>query len=553
VTVVDSAGKRTWTRPIGLEARHVTGETRNGRRFPMVKSFAARPHSRRHLLVMLAGLAATLGGVACGTPSGSAATAGSGTGATSTTPGTTSGTTLAASTASQASASAGSTVATAATSARATSSATASSAAVSGTTAAQSGAPAGQGVALQVWQETLLPFDKDVGQQLTAPWLAANPGLSLQTLPNGNNQDKFLAAAAGGVPPDLFSTGSWEVQSDYVDGATTTLDQFIDRSKLVAKADLWPSLLLDVTFRGSVTGLPYAPDTRYIYTRTDQAQQAGLDPNAPPKTWSALQDAAQKAYKGSGATVQHVGWFPFWGSGGDLLWMVPYWQLGGELLNADNTKVTFVNDQAIQALNWLKRVVDLQGGWQGIDAFRKQYTTPSGEAIMMAGGTTYLHATLSTRGEMFKVQAPTMQFAISAYPLPDQGGVEANYGGCHTLVIAKGSKHQEPAWSFIENLVKSANNIVYADRYDLVPIRVADTSAPAYVKNDPARALQAQQMQKRRFVIPAPGAIDMLKYEDVVTPFMSGKLTVQESLQQMQQQAQVILDQNLAKAKSLSG
>jgi hypothetical protein len=55
-----------------------------------------------------------------------------------------------------------------------------------------------------------------------------------------------------------------------------------------------------------------------------------------------------------------------------------------------------------------------------------------------------------------------------------------------------------------------------------------------------------------RFAIPAPGAIDMLKYEDVVTAFMTSKLNVQDALRPNQHQAQVILNRNLAKAKSLS-
>jgi len=74
-----------------------------------------------------------------------------------------------------------------------------------------------------------------------------------------------------------------------------------------------------------------------------------------PKTRPALQVEAQKAYQGTGTTVQHAGWDPFWGRGGNLLWMVPYWQLGGELTNADETKVTFLNDQSVTTLTWLIR------------------------------------------------------------------------------------------------------------------------------------------------------------------------------------------------------
>ena len=62
----------------------------------------------------------------------------------------------------------------------------------------------------------------------------------------------------------------------------------------------------------------------------------------------------------------------------------------------------------------------------------------------MEGGFTYLHATLSERGEQFLTKAPTMRYTISSYPLPDKGGTVANYGGCHSLPVAPGGKCSTP-------------------------------------------------------------------------------------------------------------
>jgi len=167
---------------------------------------------------------------------------------------------------------------------------------------------------------------------------------------------------------------------------------------------------------------------------------------------------------------------------------------------------------------------------------------------MMQGGCTFLYDTLSVRSEVFKVQEPSMPYTISLWPLPDQGGVASTYGGCRTFVIARGSKHPDAAWQFVEQVVKPENNIRYAVAADRVPIREAATSSDAYIQGDPARALQAQQMQKRRFVIAAPGGTEMLKYEDVVTPYLSGKQSAQDALKTQQQLAQTVLDQYLAKA-----
>ena len=413
--------------------------------------------------------------------------------------------------------------------------------------------PARVPVTLQVWENPRFKWRDGFGKGLTDTLLAANPWLTLETsVPAGNAQQKFLAAAAADTPPDTYSAGSYWNQQDFVDGATASLEKFIATSKVVKKNDVWASLRRDVEFKGHMTAMPYAPDTRIMYTHHENAQKAGLDPEKPPAKWSDMQAAAKRAFRGGAGSVEKLGWYPFMGSGGVYLWMVPYWQLGGETLSPDQTKVTFFNDRAIEALSWLKSIVDDNGGWQAIDAFRKSHSSPSGEVVMMEGGTTFLHATLSERGEQFKQKAPQMRFNVSSYPLPDRGGTVANYGGCHTLPIAKGSKNQEATWLFIEHVTNNENNIKFAVENDRVPIRESSTTSQAYIQGDKARALQAQEMKKRRFVMAAPGGAELLPLQDVVTPFMSGQMSLQDALKERERQAQEVLDRYLEKARSIT-
>lgn len=422
--------------------------------------------------------------------------------------------------------------------------------------AAQQGSPANQvrpPVTLMVWENARFRWREGASKEITDTLLAANPWLTLDaSVPAGNAQEKFLAASAGGAPPDTYNGGSYWAQQDFVDGATISLEKYIATSKTLKKADVWESLRRDVEFKGHMTAMPYAPDTRIMYTHHENARKAGLDPEKPPAKWSEMQAGAEKAFRGGAGTVERLGWYPFMGSGGNYLWMVPYWQLGGETLSADQTKVTFFNERAIEALTWLKKIVDGNGGWQAIDAFRKSHSAPGGETVMMEGGTTFLHATLSERGEQFKQKAPQMQFTVSSYPLPDKGGTVANYGGCHTLPIAKGSKNQDATWLFIEHVTNNENNIKFAVFNDRVPIRESSTTSAAYTQGDKARSLQAQEMKKRRFVIAAPGGAEILPLQDVVTPFMSGQMSLQDALKERERQAQEVLDRYLVKARSVT-
>jgi ABC-type glycerol-3-phosphate transport system substrate-binding protein len=438
----------------------------------------------------------------------------------------------------------------------------AGAAAVMGTAAAacsagQSGANQAAGkshapVTIQIYENATFPWRQDVGKEITDPLLAANPWLTLDTsVPAGAVREKFIATSAAGSPPDSYSANCTDVQTDYVDGLALSLEPYFKTSKVIRKADIWPSLRLDMEFRGAMTGLPYAPDTRIMFTQVANAQAAGLDPNKSPAKWSDMREAAKKAFRGGNGAVEKLGWYPFMGSGGNGLWLVPYWQLGGELFNADQTKITLVNDKAIQALTWLKQIVDDNGGWTAIDAFRKSFPDTNGYTLFMANGATYYHATLSERGEQFGPKAPQMRFTLASYPLPDAGGTVANYGGCHTLPIAKGSKNPDVTWMVLEHFTSSENNIKFDLRYDRVPIRESSTTSPAYIQGDAGRALQAQEMKRRRFQFAAPGRPERTPFEDVVTPFMSGRKSVLDSLKDSETQQQQILDKYLAKANAL--
>ena len=408
-------------------------------------------------------------------------------------------------------------------------------------------------VTLQVWENPRFLWRESVGKVITDPFLAANPWLTLESsVPAGAVPEKIRVVAAGGTPPHIFSGSPYTAQQDLLDGIIISLEKYFATSKVLKKADIWESLRRDVEFKGHMTAVPYAPDTRIMYTHLENAQKAGIDPEKPPAKWSDMEALSNKAFRGGGGKVDTLGWYPFMGSGGNNLWMVPYWQLGGETTNADQTKVTFFNDRAIEALTWLKKIVDNNGGWQAIDAFRKTKSAVGGEVVMMEGGTTYLHATLSERGEQFKLKAPTMRFNVSTYPLPDKGGSVANYGGCANLSIPKGIKDPDVAWMFMEWVTNNENNIKFAAEFDRVPIRESSTNSPAYIQGDKARALQVQEMKKRRFVIAAPGGGEMLPYQDVVTPFLSGQTSLQDALKDRERLAQEVLDRYLVKAKNFT-
>ncbi|HEV2125772.1 MAG TPA: extracellular solute-binding protein [Chloroflexota bacterium] len=384
------------------------------------------------------------------------------------------------------------------------------------------------------------PFHEDVGGEIANSFMAKHPAVTIESEPlAGDAVEKLTAAVAGGAPAELFSIGIHTVQTVAASGAVMSLEEYLKRSTL-KKQDIWPTLLNDITYTGKVHGMVYGPDLRIMYISADKYRGAGLDPERPPKTWNELEEAIGKVHRGGqGTDIEHLGFDPFLGSGGIYRWLVPYWQLGGTLTNADGTKVTMNNENAIQALTWLKKVVDRQGGYEKMQAFEKgtHYTR-----LFMDNKVTHMYATYAERAQAFAKEAPEMKFGFATYPLP-ANGKKANYGGGHTFPISTGARNPDAAWAFLEHLSSEENNLKFADRYDRIPIRISTTRSERFHKGDPFRKLAAEEMPGRRFVISAPGGAEALSAQgNFVKDIMAGKVSIREGLGQAEQEIQQILD-----------
>jgi ABC-type glycerol-3-phosphate transport system substrate-binding protein len=246
-----------------------------------------------------------------------------------------------------------------------------------------------------------------------------------------------------------------------------------------------------------------------------------------------------------GADLTAAGFPPFWGSGGNNLWLMPFWQLGGETTSADGERVTINSEQGIRALDWLKKLHDMQGGYAAVERLRATLargSTGGNNPLFVEGKAVHYFATFAERGQWFKTNAPDLTFGFAPWPKPP-GGRDANYGSSHTFTVAAGAKNPNGAWGWIEFISQPAVNLRFAKEYDRVPIRPATTRSKDYTEGDPFRELIAQQMPFRKFVIPAPGGIEIVDLTSQFLPdVMAGKVTVRDGLAQAAQQIQQILD-----------
>jgi multiple sugar transport system substrate-binding protein len=388
------------------------------------------------------------------------------------------------------------------------------------------------------WSNAQFPFHEDIGADFVREFKQKYPNIEYETSTIvGDRFEKMIASAAAGTMPDIGMSTPFQVQEQGQKGIARAHDDFMKQSRIVKQADLWPALTYDLIYKGKQYGMPFAPDVRVMYINDNVVQAAGLDPAKPARDWDEVEEHVRRIYRGGEGKL---GFPPYWGSGGNSLWLVPFWQLGGETINKEGDKITIDNEQGIRALEWLKKLYDLQGGWNAVEERRKQAQTSNTHFIQGTMG--YYFATFTERKSREFLDSPSLRFHFTPWPIP-KGGRRINYGGNHTFFLTTGSKTPEVAWKFLEFLASEDIVLRFAKRYDRIPVRIGVAEGQAYQQNDPFLKLAVEEMRVRKFHIPAPGGGEIQALHNKIgLEAASGQRPAREVLRDYATQMQQILD-----------
>jgi multiple sugar transport system substrate-binding protein len=97
--------------------------------------------------------------------------------------------------------------------------------------------------------------------------------------------EKMHAALASNTAPNLhlsFTNGEYAVNNQIV-----PIDTIWDYTAL-QKSDFVESILNQMYYKGKLLGIPFQLSSMYLYWNKDIFKNAGLDPEAPPKTWDEM-------------------------------------------------------------------------------------------------------------------------------------------------------------------------------------------------------------------------------------------------------------------------
>jgi multiple sugar transport system substrate-binding protein len=355
-------------------------------------------------------------------------------------------------------------------------------------------------VTLRFWA---MGREGEVVQELVADFEAENPDVrvSVQQIPWTAAHEKLLTAYVGRATPDLAQLGNTWVPEFTALRALTPLDQRVAASPGVDPADHFPGIWDTNLIDGALYGIPWYVDTRVLFYRTDLLAAAGYD--SMPRTWTGWREA-MRAVTEVGGPERYAILLPI------NEWPQPVifgLQAGSPLLAERDTRAAFSAPAFRSAFDFY------------LDLFRDGLAPPvaNNEVANLyqefGRGTFAMYISGPWNLGEFKRRLPEgLQAAWATAPLPgpDDGSPGVSLAGGSSLVMFRGSPHQDAAWRLVEFLSQPQQQIrFFRLTGDLPAHRAAwrDESLAA----DPRAAAFREQLEH---VVPTP---KIPEWEEIAT------------------------------------
>ncbi|WP_328667573.1 extracellular solute-binding protein [Streptomyces sp. NBC_00322] len=200
---------------------------------------------------------------------------------------------------------------------------------------------------LKEWNEDVKAFNK------TYPNIKiqgrSTPGQCLEP-------PRFTAMLKAKSQPDVFYTYFTDLQQVLDNAGAADISAYVTPKTVPALADVDADVMNSLKHDGKLYGLPTSNYSMGLLVNRKLFQQAGLNPDNPPKTWAEVRTAA-KAIAGLGKGVAGYGEYSAGNTGGWHFTATMY-GLGGEVVDASGKKAAFNNDlgrqivQNLHAMRW---------------------------------------------------------------------------------------------------------------------------------------------------------------------------------------------------------
>ncbi len=264
----------------------------------------------------------------------------------------------------------------------------------------------------------------------------------------GNAYQQFVNSMMAGIPADIVELGGvWPVE-------------FVDKGAFASVDDYLPKEIVDnfipngfdamTGSDGKRYGLPWDGSTWGLFYRKDLFEEAGLDPNSPPKNWDELIEYAKKLTKPDGSQyglmIPTGGWEP------DAYLNQFMWQSGNEIIiKKDDT--TIGNFNTPEGLRAAQLYYDLTNTYK---VMPKEVTGMMWEPIKNAfveGKTAMMYGGMWVINNI-RTGNPELDGKWASAQAPEGPGGKVCLGYPNTMHITAQSKVKEDAAKLLEYIYR---------------------------------------------------------------------------------------------------
>ncbi len=386
-----------------------------------------------------------------------------------------------------------------------------------------------QPVSIDFWVNWFGPSREPAYKALNEAFQAENPKITVN-VPSNVNVEKLIAGVVAGTPPDVATIRSTG-QALAIKSAIQPLDDYTWKGKIYAV----PSME-----NGARGALVY---NKKLY------QQAGLDPNKPPKSIDELLKAHEQLTKAEGNDIKQLGFDPwdamsnegfleFWGEGA----------YGAKWYDAKALKLNLNSPEMVQAAQNFTQF-RIRTGYDKVDTFRKTYGFWTGKT----GGITQQTVAMQnngywTPGEIRVFAEGNNDVASNlmyTWAPTAKGDKKVQLIGGWAVVMPTGSKQADATWRYVEWLTTGKANQILLDQFGF---QNGNKNAAKELKYDQVPGLKfyidsLTQADKTMQPINIPIFADLDKaYRAALTDIGQGKKAAKAAMDELQQQMQQLLD-----------
>jgi sn-glycerol 3-phosphate transport system substrate-binding protein len=333
---------------------------------------------------------------------------------------------------------------------------------------------------------------KQIIDELVGEYNNTHPNVHVDAVFQGLYQDmevKMLAAAVTRQLPEVALE-----QLEYIDlyieeGFVQPIDPELKED---LKQDIYDVMWESVTRNGKLYAVPFCMSTTVLFYNKDAFEQAGLDPESPPKTWEEMIRIGCRLTEdrdGDGNPERYA--ISVW-QNGLYGWAPILWANGGELFIDNNKRVNITSPEMEKTIRMIVDLVFTHNimprnwtDWESGQAFL------SGNLVMglfTSAGIAY--------GEI------NFPWSLGIAPIPSIAGKKYTVLTGSVLVnLSKNKKNRKVANDFILWMVEKQNTIRLHKEIGYIPVRksaVQSLDVRAFHKENPDYKIPVEELEFSR-------------------------------------------------------